>query len=67
MESDDHSACSEGTDNSWTLTYVRIHPQLANENISTHASNRNSHHNSWQYLDHFSHNGKTAMCNINKR
>lgn len=30
--SDDHSACSEGTDNSWTLTYARIYPKLADEN-----------------------------------
>lgn len=33
--SDDHSACSEGTD-SLTLTYARIYPQLADENRFLH-------------------------------
>lgn len=34
MESNDHSACSEGTDNSWT--HVRVDPQLADENRFLH-------------------------------
>lgn len=34
MESNDHSACSEGTDNSWT--HVRVDPQLADENTFLH-------------------------------
>lgn len=34
--SDGISACSEGTNNSWTLTYARIYPQLADENKFLH-------------------------------
>lgn len=39
----DHSACSEGTDNSWPLTYARIYLQLADKHTeTTNSSNKNS-------------------------
>lgn len=41
-----HSTCSEGTDNSWTLTYARIYPQLADENRFLQVLLM-KHHNSW--------------------
>lgn len=44
--SDDHSACSEGTDNGWTPTCARIYPQLAEENTFLHVP-LIKHHNSW--------------------
>lgn len=52
ISGEDQSACSEGTDDSWTLTNARINP--VETKISTCASNVNSHHqNSWQLsIDH---------------